>query len=191
MITVKDVENSVRNVQDFPVKGVLFKDITTTIKDEKLFNFIVNELYNYYKDKGITKVVGIESRGFIFGSILAYKLNAGFIPIRKPGKLPWDTYKKSYSLEYGINEINIHKDALTENDVVLLHDDLLATGGSASAAVDLIKIFNVKSIYINFFVELLAFNGKQRLSEKYDVFSLLKFFCNSSATNKNRTKKKF
>lgn len=175
MITLEDVSKSIRDVPDFPIKGILFKDITTAIKDKEVFNFVVEHLYDYYKDKGITKVVGIESRGFIFGSALAYKLNAGFVPIRKPGKLPAETYSRSYSLEYGENTINIHKDALNVDDKVLLHDDLLATGGSSLAALELIEMFNVKSIYVNFFVELSFLAGKRKLSEKYDIYSLIKF----------------
>jgi len=175
MITLDDVAKSIRDVQDFPIKGILFKDITTAIKDKDIFNFVVDQLYDYYKDKGITKVVGIESRGFIFGSALAYRLNAGFVPVRKPGKLPADIYSKSYSLEYGENTINIHKDALNNDDKVLLHDDLLATGGSSLAALELIEIFNVKSIYVNFFVELTFLAGKRKLSDKYDIYSLIKF----------------
>jgi adenine phosphoribosyltransferase len=175
MITLDDVAKSIRDVQDFPIKGILFKDITTAIKDKDIFNFVVDQLYDHYKDKGITKVVGIESRGFIFGSALAYRLNAGFVPVRKPGKLPADIYSKSYSLEYGENTINIHKDALNNDDKVLLHDDLLATGGSSLAALELIEIFNVKSIYVNFFVELTFLAGKRKLSNKYDIYSLIKF----------------
>ena len=175
MITLNDVAKSIRDVPDFPIKGILFKDITTAIKDKDIFNYVVERLYDYYKDKGITKVVGIESRGFIFGSALAYKLNAGFVPIRKPGKLPAEIYSKSYSLEYGENVINIHKDALECDDKVLLHDDLLATGGSALAALELIEKFNVKSIYVNFFVELSFLAGKRKLSDKYDIYSLIKF----------------
>jgi adenine phosphoribosyltransferase len=175
MMTLEDVAKSIRDVPDFPIKGILFKDITTAIKDKEVFNFVVDQLYDYYKDKGITKVVGIESRGFIFGSVLAYRLNAGFVPIRKPGKLPAETYSKSYSLEYGENTINIHKDSLKSDDKVLLHDDLLATGGSSLAALELIELFNMKSIYVNFFVELSFLAGRRKLSDKYDIFSLIKF----------------
>lgn len=175
MITLEDVSKSIRDVPDFPIKGILFKDITTAIKEKEIFNFVIDQLFDYYKDKGITKVVGIESRGFIFGSVLAYKLNAGFIPIRKPGKLPAETYSKSYSLEYGENTISIHKDSLKSDDKVLLHDDLLATGGSSLAALELLELFNLKSIYVNFFVELSFLEGRRKLSEKYDIFSLIKF----------------
>lgn len=173
-ITLYDVINSIRNIPDFPKKGIMFKDITTALNKPEIFNFIVDEIYNYYKDKKITKVVAIESRGFIIGSALAYRLNAGFVPIRKPGKLPAETFSKSYSLEYGTGCLEIHKDALNENDVVLLHDDVLATGGSANAAIELINLFKVKNIKINFLIELSALNGINTLSQQHDPFSLIK-----------------
>jgi len=174
-ITLSDLEKSIRTVPDFPKPGIQFKDITTALKSPEIFNFMVEELYSYYKDAGITKVVGVEARGFILGSALAYKLNAGFVPIRKPGKLPAETYSKSYSLEYGEDTLEIHKDALSENDVVLLHDDLLATGGTAAATIDLIQYFNVKNIRINFICELAFLNGREKFSKEIDIFSLLKF----------------
>ena len=174
-VTLNDVINSIRNVPDFPKKGIMFKDITTALNKAEIFNFIVDEIYNYYKDKNITKVVGIESRGFIIGSALANKLNAGFVPIRKPGKLPAETYSKSYSLEYGTDCLEIHKDALSEDDVVLLHDDVLATGGSANAAIGLINLFKVKDIKINFLIELTSLNGINTLLQKNELYSLIKF----------------
>jgi adenine phosphoribosyltransferase len=172
-ITIQDLESSIRNVPDFPQKGILFKDITTALKRPEIFHFIVDELYQKYTGKGVTKVVGIESRGFIIGSVLAYKMGAGFVPVRKPGKLPADTFSKSYSLEYGEGILEIHKDALEENDVVLLHDDLLATGGSANASIELIKNFNVKSVSISFIIELLFLEGRKKIGPEYDVYSLL------------------
>ena len=119
---------SIRKIPDFPIEGILFYDVTTLFKDPQTLQELSDELYEMYKDKGITKVVGIESRGFIMGPILATRLGAGFVPIRKPGKLPAETYEESYDKEYGKDIIQIHKDALEENDVVLIHDDLLATG---------------------------------------------------------------
>lgn len=175
VISIEDVKKSMRDVPDFPKPGILFKDITTALKSTEIYNFIIDELYNYYKDKGITKIVGIESRGFIFGSALAYKLNAGFIPIRKPGKLPADVYSKSYSLEYGTDSIEIHKDALSSDDVVLLHDDLLATGGTISAAIDLIQLFNVENIYVNFVCELSFLNGREKINPNFETYSLVHF----------------
>jgi adenine phosphoribosyltransferase len=172
-ITIQDLKNSIRDVPDFPQKGILFKDITTALKKPEIFCFIVEELYRKYAGKGITKVVGVESRGFIIGSVLAYELGAGFVPVRKPGKLPAETYSKSYSLEYGEGSLEIHKDALEENDVVLLHDDLLATGGSANASIDLIRKFNVKSISVSFIIELLFLEGRKKIGPEYDVYTLL------------------
>ena len=125
---------SIREVPDFPIPGILFYDVTTLFKDPWCLQELSNIMFDMYKDKGITKVVGIESRGFIMGPILATRLNAGFIPIRKPGKLPAETIEESYDKEYGKDTVQIHKDALDENDVVLLHDDLLATGGPMKAA---------------------------------------------------------
>ncbi len=174
-ITLSDLEKSIRTIPDFPKKGIMFKDITTALKRPEMFNFMVETIYDYYKDSKITKVVGIESRGFILGSALAYKMGIGFVPIRKPGKLPAETYSKTYTLEYGEDSIEIHKDALSEKDIVLLHDDLLATGGTMSAAIELVKIFNVSGVKVNFLCELSFLKGRELLG-KYgvDVFSLLK-----------------
>jgi adenine phosphoribosyltransferase len=174
-VTLDDVIKSIRNVPDFPKPGILFKDITTALKDPAIFNYICEKTYEYYKDKKITKVVGIESRGFILGAVLAAKLNAGFVPIRKPNKLPAPVFSKSYSLEYGENILNIHQDALNKDDVILLHDDLLATGGSAKAAIDLIHKFPVKKIYVNFICELLFLNGKKQIGNDIDTFSMISF----------------
>lgn len=130
---------SIREIPDFPIPGILFYDVTTLFKDPWCLQELSNIMFEMYKDKGITKVVGIESRGFIMGPILATRLNAGFIPIRKPGKLPAEVIEESYNKEYGTDTVQIHKDALDENDVVLLHDDLLATGGTMKAAYELVK----------------------------------------------------
>lgn len=145
------------------------------MKDAEVLKFISDELYEYYKDKGITKVVGVESRGFVLGSILAYKLGAGFVLLRKPGKLPAETFKVDYQLEYGIDSLEIHKDSIDKNDVVLLHDDLLATGGSANAALKLLRKFGNNPIYASFLIELTSLNGKIRLNEAIDVHSLIQF----------------
>ena len=130
---------SIREIPDFPIPGILFYDVTTLFKDPWCLQELSNIMFEMYKDKGITKVVGIESRGFIMGPILATRLNAGFIPIRKPGKLPAEVIEESYDKEYGTDTVQIHKDALDENDVVLLHDDLLATGGTMKAACELVS----------------------------------------------------
>ena len=163
----------IRNVEDFPIPGILFRDVTTLFKDPKDLQELSDILYNMYKDKGITKVVGIESRGFIMGHILATRLNAGFVPIRKPGKLPCETLEESYDKEYGKDTIQIHKDALNENDVILVHDDLLATGGTMEAAYKLVKKFNPKDIYINFLIELKDLNGRDIFSKDAKIDSVL------------------
>jgi len=174
-MNLEQVIASIRNVPDFPKPGIMFKDITTAMKDAEVLKFISDELYEYYKDKGITKVVGVESRGFVLGSILAYKLGAGFVLLRKPGKLPAETYKVNYDLEYGSDSLEIHKDSIEENDVVLLHDDLLATGGSASAALELLTKFSHRSVYVSFLIELTFLNGKSRLGSAKDIHSLIQF----------------
>ncbi|BDD06224.1 adenine phosphoribosyltransferase [Aureibacter tunicatorum] len=174
-MTLEDLKTLIREVQDFPKEGINFKDITTAIKDPNAFQYIVDQLYLKYKDKGITKVAGIESRGFIVGAALAYKLGAGFVLIRKQGKLPAETIKKTYSLEYGEDIIEVHKDAFNENDVVLLHDDLLATGGTAKAAIDLVREFPVKDLLVNFIIELSFLKGKESIAseQNIDVDSLI------------------
>ena len=163
----------IRNVEDFPIPGILFRDVTTLFKDPKDLQELSDILYNMYKDKGITNVVGIESRGFIMGPILATRLNAGFVPIRKPGKLPCETLEESYDKEYGKDTIQIHKDALNENDVILVHDDLLATGGTMEAAYKLVKKFNPKDIYINFLIELKDLNGRDIFSKDAKIDAVL------------------
>ena len=174
-ITKEDIAESIRDIPDFPKKGILFKDLTTAFKKPEILAAISDDLYEYYASSGITKVVGIESRGFIAGSILAGRLGAGFVPIRKPGKLPGDTYTYEYDLEYGSDTIEIHKDALEKNDIVLLHDDLLATGGTASAALELLKKFKVSNVMINFIVELSFLRGRDSLSDEHDIYSMITF----------------
>lgn len=163
----------IRDIPDFPVKGILFRDLTTAFKDPEALSIMTDELKKIYEGLGVTKVVGIESRGFIGGSILAYELKAGFVPVRKPGKLPADTIKKSYTKEYGIDTIEIHSDAIDENDIVVLHDDLLATGGTMAAAYELVKSMNPKKIYINFLVELSELNGRKAFPDDVEVSSLV------------------
>lgn len=167
---------NLRNVPDFPIKGIQFKDVSTLFKNPKCLQIMVDELYNLYKDKGITKIVGIESRGFVVGAALAYRLGIGFVMCRKPGKLPAETRKMAYAKEYGTDTIEIHTDAITNEDVILLHDDLLATGGSMKAAHDLVKVFNPKKIYINFIIELTieGLNGRSVFDEDTDITTLIK-----------------
>lgn len=172
---LQEAKNSIRDVIDFPKEGILFKDITTMLKSDVHLHTLVETLYEQYKDKGITKVVGLESRGFILGTVLAYKLGVGFVPIRKPGKLPAATYSEKYALEYGEDEIHIHQDALVDGDVVLLHDDLLATGGTAKASINLLNKFNLKNVHVNFLVELDFLNGREKLNTNYEVDSLFHF----------------
>ena len=160
---------------DWPIKGVNFRDVTTMFKSAECVKEIEKELYDLYKDKGITKIVGIESRGFVMSSALAIELGAGIVLCRKPGKLPCETVQQSYAKEYGIDTIEIHKDAINENDIVLLHDDLLATGGTMKAACDLVKKFNPKKIYVNFLIELVneGLNGRDAFDDDVEVTSLL------------------
>ncbi|MDR2086027.1 MAG: adenine phosphoribosyltransferase, partial [Dysgonamonadaceae bacterium] len=138
-----------------------FKDVTTLFKDYELLKELSDGLYDRYKDKGVTKVVAIESRGFIMAPLLAERLHAGFVPIRKPGKLPAAVFEETYTKEYGVDSIQIHQDAIDSGDVVLLHDDLLATGGTMLAAVNLIRQFNSRKIYINFLIELEGLKGRK------------------------------
>ena len=167
---------NLRNVPDFPIKGIQFKDVSTLYKDAECMQIMLDELYEMYKDKGITKVVGIESRGFVVGAALAYRLGAGFVMCRKPGKLPANTKKMSYMKEYGTDTIEIHSDAITEDDVVLLHDDLLATGGSMNAAYQLVRTFNPKKTMINFIIELTieGLNGRSVFDEDCEITTLIR-----------------
>ena len=167
---------NLRNIPDFPIKGIQFKDVSTLFKNPDCLDIMTDELKEIYKDKGITKVVGIESRGFMEGCILAHELHAGFVMCRKPGKLPAATRQLTYRKEYGTDTIEIHTDAITEDDVVLLHDDLLATGGSMKAAYDLVKSFNPKKIYINFIIELTieGLNGRAAFPKHVEISTLMR-----------------
>ena len=167
------IKSKIRDVIDFPQKGVLFKDLTTAFKDPRALHIIGWDLSQLYRDKGVTKVVGIESRGFIGGSILAFELGAGFVPCRKPGKLPADTISATYDKEYGKDTIEIHRDAITPDDVVVIHDDLLATGGTMAACYELVKSMNPKKVYISFIVELSELEGRKNLPADAEVTSLI------------------
>ena len=171
----KKLIDNLRIIPDFPKKGILFRDVTTLFKDPECLRIMQDELYAMYKDKGITKIVGIESRGFVMASALALKLNAGVVLCRKPGKLPGDTIQESYSKEYGTDTIEIHKDAIKENDIILLHDDLLATGGTMKAAYNLVKKFNPKKIYVNFIMEITdeGLHGRDIFEEGTDIKALM------------------
>ena len=172
-MTAEEVKQQIRNIPDFPVKGIQFKDITTALRKPDCLRWMRNEMVDLYKDKGITKVVGIESRGFIIAPAIAMELGVGFVPIRKPGKLPAETVEISYQKEYGVDTIQIHKDAISADDVVLIHDDLLATGGTMAAAVELVKKFGVKKIYVNFIIELDVLNGRKVLTNATEVDTLI------------------
>jgi adenine phosphoribosyltransferase len=169
-----DLKNYFRIVPDFPKKGINFIDITTLLKDKVALNKALEELYSKVSDLKIDKVVAIESRGFIFGSLLAYKLNAGFVPVRKPGKLPAEKISESYSLEYGTDTLEIHKDAIEPGEKILIHDDLLATGGTVEAVCKMVEKLGGEISGILFLVELSFLNGKEKLS-KYNVHSIVKF----------------
>ncbi len=167
---------NLRNVPDFPIPGIQFKDVSTLFKNPECLRIIVDELYELYKDKGITKVVGIESRGFVAGAALALRLGAGFVMCRKVGKLPADVIQESYAKEYGIDTIEMHTDSLSPDDVVLIHDDLLATGGSMLAAYNLVQKFKPKKTYVNFLIELTieGLNGRALFDDDIDITTLMK-----------------
>ena len=169
--------NNLRCIPDWPIKGVNFRDVTTLFKSAECIRIITDELYDLYKDKGITKIVGIESRGFVMSSAAAIRLGAGIVLCRKPGKLPCETIQMSYAKEYGIDTIEIHKDSITEDYVILLHDDLLATGGTMKAACDLVRKFHPKKVYCNFIIELQSEfpNARDIFDDDIEVTSLLKF----------------
>ena len=172
---LSDLRGLIRDVPDFPTKGIIFRDLTTMLKNGEALKLMGDELESLYRGKGVTKVVGIESRGFIGGSILAYELGAGFVPARKPGKLPSVTVKKAYAKEYGVDTIELHSDSIINDDIVIIHDDLLATGGTMLACYELVKSMNPKKIYINFVVELSALKGREILPPDVEVTSLLKY----------------
>jgi adenine phosphoribosyltransferase len=169
-----DLKKYIRTVKNFPKPGIMFRDITTLLKQPEGLKASFNALVDFTEGLKIDKVVGIESRGFVLGAMIAEKLNAGFVPIRKPGKLPAETVKEEYSLEYGTDAVEIHKDAIEEGESVLLHDDLLATGGTARAAANLIEKLGGKVVQISFIIELSFLNGREKLNG-YDVRSLVDY----------------
>jgi adenine phosphoribosyltransferase len=175
VLSIEDVKLAIRNIPNYPQKGIQFKDLTTAIKQPEIFHFLIEEISSMYMGRGITKVLGIESRGFILGGALAARLGAGFVPIRKANKLPADKYSANYILEYGEDSIEIHKDALEPGEIVLLHDDLLATGGTSKAALELLSHFNCEEIYLNFIVELDYLNGRKNVGEEFDISSMIHF----------------
>ena len=174
-LTIEDVKEKIRAVPDFPKKGIIFRDITTGLKDAETLQVMVDYLCDQYKDCKIDYIAGIESRGFIFGMPMAYKLNFGFIPVRKPNKLPAETIKESYDLEYGSDSIEIHADAIEKGANVLVVDDLLATGGTAQAACKLVRKAGGNLVGAAFLIELEALNGRDKLSDCGKVISMLKY----------------
>lgn len=164
----------IRDVPDFPKKGIVFKDITTLLKEGDVFKKAIDILYERYRDKKIDKLVAIESRGFIFGGALAYKLDCGFIPVRKKGKLPAQTYSITYDLEYGTDTLEIHRDAINKDERILLLDDLLATGGTAKAVSELIEKMGGSIVEIAFLIELEFLRGRDKLKGR-DVFTVINF----------------
>ena len=174
MSNIEKIKNSIREIPNFPKEGILFRDITTLLKDKETLKLTIDEFYEAFKDKKIDYIAGIESRGFIFGMPLAYKLNCGFIPVRKPKKLPAEVISQEYELEYGTDKIEIHKDALKKGDRVLIVDDLLATGGTAEAAVKLIsQIAEVAGVA--FVIELENLEGRKKLPQDVEILSLIKY----------------
>lgn len=174
-LTIEDVKEKIRAVPDFPKKGIIFRDITTGLKDAETLKVMVDYLCDQYKDCKIDYIAGIESRGFIFGMPMAYKLNCGFIPVRKPNKLPAATIKERYDLEYGSDSIEIHADAIEKGANVLVVDDLLATGGTAQAACKLVRKAGGNLVGAAFLIELDALNGRDKLSDCGKVISMLKY----------------
>jgi adenine phosphoribosyltransferase len=172
-MTAEEVKNAISNVPDFPIPGIQFKDITTALARPECLKWMRDEIVRRYKDLGITQVVGIESRGFILAPAIAMEIGAGFVPIRKHNKLPAEKVSVTYAKEYGDDTIQIHKDALSPDDVVLIHDDILATGGSMEAAINLVKKLGVKKIYVNCIIELDGLNGRKYLEGKADDLDCL------------------
>lgn len=168
------IENYIRDIQDFPKKGILFKDITPLLNDVEARQECLSILVNSLKGQKIDKVVGAESRGFFFGMLLAQELKAGFVPVRKPKKLPFETISASYELEYGTDILEMHRDAIQKGDRVLIHDDVLATGGTAKAVCDLVKELGGEIVQCNFLMELAFLNGREKIKE-YPFFAALSY----------------
>ncbi len=169
-----NLDSKIRTIPDFPKKGIQFKDITTVLKDGEALQYCVDTMYNHYLGKNISKVIGIESRGFIIGTALAYRLGVGFIPIRKPGKLPAGIIRQEYQLEYGIDAMEMHKDAIVKGERVVIHDDVLATGGTMEAACSLVRQLGGEIAGLSFLIELSFLHPRKRLSG-YDIFSLVQY----------------
>ncbi len=170
----EELVRTIRSVPNFPKQGIVFRDITTLLKDRSAFQRASDVLYERYKNERVDKVVSIESRGYILGAVMAYRLNAGFVPIRKPGKLPAETISETYSLEYGTDTLEIHTDAIRAGERVLVHDDLLATGGTMQAACRLVERLGGVILGVSFLIELDFLKGRQKLGSR-DVFSIIRY----------------
>jgi adenine phosphoribosyltransferase len=171
-----NLKNEIREIQDYPKEGISFKDITTLIKNSEALNYVIDSIVSEFKDKGITKVVGMEARGFIFGGAIASRLNAGFVPVRKRNKLPYKVLTESYELEYGEDRIEMHVDGLVNSDVVLIHDDLLATGGTAHVALRIVERCGVKKVYFSFVCDLEFIDTpNKRFLNEYKPHVLVKY----------------
>lgn len=171
---MEDLRKFIRDVPDFPKKGVIFKDITTLLKEGKIYSKAINLLAKKYKNEKIDKIVSMESRGFIFGGALAYKLGCGFVPVRKKGKLPWKTINETYELEYGTDTVEIHQDAIEPRERVLIVDDVLATGGTAKAVAKLVEKLGGKVVACAFLIELTFLKGRDKL-KNYEIYALMKY----------------
>ncbi|MBU3175079.1 adenine phosphoribosyltransferase [Clostridium estertheticum] len=169
-----ELKNSIRVIENFPKEGISFKDITTILQDGKVLKQTIDDIVEYLKDKKIDVIVGPEARGFLFGVPVAYALGAGFVPVRKPGKLPYETLQIEYELEYGTDKLEIHKDAIKPGQRVVIVDDLLATGGTVAAVTKLIEQMGGDVISLNFVIELTDLHGKEKLKD-YDIMSLVKY----------------
>ncbi|WP_297085961.1 adenine phosphoribosyltransferase [uncultured Draconibacterium sp.] len=171
-----DLKKEIREIPDYPKKGISFKDVTTLFKNKNAMRYVTDVISDNFKTKGITKVVGLEARGFVFGGAIANRLDAGFVPVRKKGKLPGDVVNESYELEYGVDSVEMHADALDGSDVVLIHDDLLATGGTAVAALNLVKKCGVKNVYFSFICDLEFIETPNKiLLKEYETQVLVKY----------------
>ncbi len=168
------LKNKIRDIKDFPKEGVVFKDITPILSDAEAMKKALNLFLEQLKGVKIDKVVGMESRGFFFGTLLAQSLNAGFVPVRKPGKLPFETIAQTYDLEYGQDQLEIHSDSIKKGENVLIHDDVLATGGTAEAAVKLVEALGGNIVQLNFLIELTFLEGTKKLGN-HTIFSILKY----------------
>jgi adenine phosphoribosyltransferase len=169
-----DLLQKIRSVPDFPKKGIVFRDITTLLQDGEALRQVVDMFYDRYKGLKVDKLVSVEARGFILGAALAYKLGAGFVPMRKPGKLPAATLSQEYALEYGTDSIEIHKESISPGERILVHDDLLATGGTMLAACKLVERLGGNIVGLSFLIELLFLHGRDKLAD-YEIFSILQY----------------